>query len=190
LGTFFIALTTIAIAEIGDRTQLLSLALAARYGRPWPIIAGILLATIANHTAAGVVGAWFGTLLTPMVLDAAVGISMVAMALWVLRADTLAAGPDANRRGAFVATLVSFFIVEIGDKTQIATLSLAAAYTNLAGVIVGTTAGMLVANIPAVFLGDALGGRLPLKAMNYVAAGLFGALGAYFVTRAVVPWWF
>jgi len=185
---FLIALASIAIAEIGDRTQLLSLALAARYRRPWPIIAGILCATIANHTVAGLVGAWFGKLLTPAVLDTAVGLSMMAMALWVLRADTLQARPETSRRGAFAATLVSFFVVEIGDKTQVATLALAAAYPSLAAVILGTTAGMLVANIPAVFLGDALSGRLPLRAMNYVAAVLFGGLGVYFVARSGMPW--
>jgi putative Ca2+/H+ antiporter (TMEM165/GDT1 family) len=188
VNAFFIALTTIAIAEIGDRTQLLSLALAARYRRPWPIIAGILIATVANHTVAGLVGAWFGKLLTPALLDGVVGLSMVAMAIWVLRVDTLDARPETSRRGAFAATLVSFFIVEIGDKTQIATLALAAAYPNLVAVIVGTTAGMLIANIPAVFLGDALSGRLPLKAMNYVAALLFGALGLYFVARSAAAW--
>jgi len=184
LDAFLISISSIAIAEIGDRTQLLSLALAARYRRPWPIIAGILFATIANHSAAGAVGAWFGRLLTPSVLDAVVGASMVAMAVWVLRADTLQSGTEASRRGAFAATLVSFFIVEIGDKTQIATLALAAAYPNLVAVVVGTTAGMLIANIPAVFLGDALSGRLPIRAMNFVAAAVFGVLGLVFIARA------
>ena len=121
METFVIAVSSIAIAEIGDRTQLLSLALAAHYRRPWPIIAGILGATIANHTVAGLVGAWFGRLLTAAVLDALVGVSMIAMAAWVLRADTLRGNPDVSNRSAFVATLVAFFIAEIGDKTQIAT---------------------------------------------------------------------
>ena len=188
LHAFLISLSSIAIAEIGDRTQLLSLALAARYRRPWPIIAGILFATIANHTAAGAVGAWFGRLLTPAVLDVIVGGSMVAMALWVLKADTLQDAPETSRRGAFAATLVSFFIVEIGDKTQVATLALAAAYPNLVAVVVGTTAGMLIANIPAVFLGDALSGRLPIRAMNYVAAAVFGVLGLVFVARFAMQW--
>jgi putative Ca2+/H+ antiporter (TMEM165/GDT1 family) len=188
VDAFLIALSSIAIAEIGDRTQLLSLALAAHYRRPWPIIGGILLATVANHSVAGVVGAWFGALLTPAVLDTVVGFSMVAMALWVLRADTLRDRPATSRRGAFAATLISFFIVEIGDKTQIATLALAAAYPNLVAVIVGTTAGMLIANIPAVFLGDALSGRLPIRAMNYVAAMVFGVLGAVFIARSGAHW--
>ncbi len=185
---FLIATVTIAIAEIGDRTQLLSLALAAHYRRPWPIIAGILCATIANHTAAGLLGAWFGQLLTPTVLDGAVGLSMVAMALWVLHADTFRGNPEVTTKGAFLATLIAFFIAEIGDKTQIATLALAAAYPGLVAVVAGTTVGMLIANVPAVFLGDALSGRLPIRAMNYVAAVIFGVLGVIFVVRAMVIW--
>jgi putative Ca2+/H+ antiporter (TMEM165/GDT1 family) len=186
---FLVAIVTIAIAEIGDRTQLLSLALAAHYRRPWPIIAGILCATIANHTVAGVLGAWFGRLLTPTVLDFAVGLSMVAMALWVLRADTLRGGnPEVTNKGAFLATLVAFFIAEIGDKTQIATVALAAAYPNLVAVVAGTTAGMLIANIPAVFVGDALSGKLPIRAMNYVASVIFAVLGVIFMARAAFIW--
>jgi putative Ca2+/H+ antiporter (TMEM165/GDT1 family) len=185
MEAFLVSLTSVAIAEIGDRTQLLSLALAAHYRKPVPIIAGIFLATVANHAVAGILGAWFGRLLTPTVLDVLVGASMVAMAVWVLRADTLEAGAEVSNRSAFVATVVAFFIAEIGDKTQIATLALAAAYPDLFAVVAGTTAGMLIANIPAVFLGDALSGKLPIRQMNYVAAILFGVLGAVFIARAV-----
>jgi Ca2+/H+ antiporter, TMEM165/GDT1 family len=185
---FLVALATIAVAEIGDRTQLLSLALAAHYRAPWPIIAGILVATIANHSVAGALGAWFGAVLTPTVLDFVVGASMVGMALWVLRADTLSGAPAVSGKGAFLATLVAFFIAEIGDKTQIATMALAAAYPNLVAVVAGTTAGMLIANVPAVFLGGALSGRLPIRAMNYVAAVIFALLGLVFVARAVAHW--
>jgi putative Ca2+/H+ antiporter (TMEM165/GDT1 family) len=186
---FLVAIVTIAIAEIGDRTQLLSLALAAHYRRPWPIIAGILCATVANHAVAGILGAWFGQLLTPAVLDFTVGLSMVAMALWVLHADTLRGGnPEVTSKGAFLATLVAFFLAEIGDKTQIATVALAAAYPNLVAVIAGTTAGMLVANIPAVFVGDALSGKLPIRAMNYVASIIFAVLGVIFMARAAMIW--
>ncbi len=188
MHAFLVAITTIAIAEIGDRTQLLSLALAAHYRRPWAIIAGIFCATVANHTVAGALGAWFGRVLTPRLLDAAVGASMVAMAVWVLRADTFKGNPEIKRRSAFAATLVSFFVVEIGDKTQIATLALAAAYPNLVAVVAGSTAGMLIANIPAVFLGDALSGRLPIRAMNYVAALVFGVLGLVFIARSAGAW--
>jgi putative Ca2+/H+ antiporter (TMEM165/GDT1 family) len=185
MEAFLVSLTSVAIAEIGDRTQLLSLALAAHYRKPVPIIAGIFLATVANHAVAGILGAWFGRLLTPTVLDVMVGASMVAMAVWVLHADTLRAGAEVSNRSAFVATVVAFFIAEIGDKTQIATLALAAAYPDLFAVVAGTTAGMLIANIPAVFLGDALSGKLPIRQMNYVAAILFGVLGAVFIARAV-----
>ena len=189
MQAFLVAIVTIAIAEIGDRTQLLSLALAAHYRRPWPIIAGILCATIANHAVAGILGAWFGRLLTPTVLDFTVGLSMVAMALWVLRADTLRGGnPEVTNKGAFLATLVAFFIAEIGDKTQIATVALAAAYPNLVAVVAGTTAGMLIANIPAVFVGDALSGKLPIRAMNYVASVIFAVLGVIFMARAAIIW--
>jgi Ca2+/H+ antiporter, TMEM165/GDT1 family len=182
---FLIAIVTIAIAEIGDRTQLLSLALAAHYRRPWSIIAGILLATIANHTVAGLLGAWFGLLLTPAVLDFTVGLSMVAMALWVLRMDGLGNRAETSRKSAFIATLIAFFIAEIGDKTQIATLALAAAFPSLVAVVIGTTSGMLIANVPAVFLGDALSGRLPIRSINYVAALIFAVLGSVFLLRAI-----
>ena len=185
MEAFFVSLTTIAVAEIGDRTQLLSLVLAARYRRPWPIIAGILCATLANHTVAGVVGVWFGTLLNPRTLGVVVGISMIAMAIWTLRPDTLDENAGATgAMGAFFATLTSFFIAEIGDKTQIATLALAAAYPNLLAVVAGTTAGMLLANAPVVFLGKAFANRLPLKAIHYGAAVLFVILGVVFLARA------
>lgn len=186
LEAFFIALVSITVAEIGDRTQLLSLALAAHYRQPWPIIAGIFAATVANHAIAGALGAWFGNLLTPTVLDLMVGVSMVVMSLWVLRSDSFNNRPEVTRKGAFLATLVAFFVVEIGDKTQIATMALAAAYP-LAAVVAGTTLGMFVANVPAVFLGDALSGRLPIRAMNYVAAVIFCVLGIVFVVRALAP---
>ena len=186
MEALFVSLASVAIAEIGDRTQLLSLALAAHYRKPIPIIAGIFLATIANHAVAGLLGAWFGRLLTPTVLDVTVGASMVAMAIWVLRVDTLKPATEVSNKSAFVATVIAFFIAEIGDKTQIATLALAAAYPNLIEVVAGTTTGMLLANIPAVFLGDALSGKLPIRQMNYVAAVLFGVLGLVFVARALI----
>lgn len=186
MEAFLISLTTIAVAEIGDRTQLLSLVLAARYRQPLPIIAGILCATLANHAAAGFVGIWFGSLLKPRTMELIVGISMIAMALWTLKPDKL--GQDSGSTGAmgaFLATLTSFFIAEIGDKTQIATIALAAGYPNLVAVVSGTTAGMLLANVPVVILGKAFADRLPLKIIHYVAAGLFVILGAVFIGRAV-----
>jgi Ca2+/H+ antiporter, TMEM165/GDT1 family len=185
MEAFLISITTISVAEIGDRTQLLSLVLAARYRRPWPIIAGILCATLANHAVAGVVGVWFGSLLKPRVLGMVVGVSMIAMALWTLKPDQLDEKTGAtSAMGAFLATLTSFFIAEIGDKTQIATLALAAAYPNLLAVVAGTTAGMMIANVPVVFLGKAFANRLPLKAIHYGAALLFLILGLIFLARA------
>ena len=186
MEAFLISITTIAIAEIGDRTQLLSLVLAARYRRPWPIIAAIFCATLANHAAAGLIGVWFGRLLTPIVLDVVVGVSMIGMALWTLKPDRL--DDDAmsvSAAGAFMATLTAFFIAEIGDKTQIATLALAADNTNLIAVVTGTTCGMLLANVPVVFLGKTFADRLPLRAIHYGASALFMILGVVFICRAI-----
>jgi Ca2+/H+ antiporter, TMEM165/GDT1 family len=183
--SFLVSLSTVAIAEMGDRTQLLSLMFAAHYRRPWAILAGVLTATLANHAVAGLVGVRLGRFLTPTRLDAVVGISMIAMALWTLKPDTLDEGSGkASRRGAYLATVVAFFIAEIGDKTQIATIALAAAYSNLLAVVAGTTTGMLLANAPAVFLGKVFADRLPLKAIHYVASGLFLVLGGVFLFRA------
>jgi putative Ca2+/H+ antiporter (TMEM165/GDT1 family) len=170
---------------MGDRTQLLSLMLAAHYRRPWPILAGVLCATLANHLLAGLIGVRLGRFLTTAVLDAAVGISMIGMALWALKPDTLQQSGRARPAGAFLATLVAFFIAEIGDKTQIATVALAAAYSNLATVVAGTTAGMLLANAPVVFLGKAFSARLPLTALHRVASALFLILGVLFIYRAL-----
>ena len=186
MESFLISVSTVAIAEMGDRTQLLSLMLAAHFRRPWPILAGVLCATLANHAVAGIVGVRLGRFLTPTLLDAIVGVSMIAMALWALRPDVLEAdAARVGRRNAFLATTVAFFIAEIGDKTQIATVALAAAYSNLWSVVAGTTTGMLLANIPVVFLGKAFSDRLPLRALHYVASGLFLLLGAVFIFRAL-----
>ena len=185
MESFLVSISTVAIAEMGDRTQLLSLMLAARYRRPWPILAGVLCATLANHLLAGLVGVRLGRFLTPAMLDAAVGISMLGMALWALKPDTLEERNRTRPAGAFVATLVSFFIAEIGDKTQIATVALAAAYSNLAAVVAGTSAGMLLANAPVVFLGKAFSDRLPLTALHRLASVLFLILGALFIYRAL-----
>jgi putative Ca2+/H+ antiporter (TMEM165/GDT1 family) len=185
MQAFLISLSTVAVAEMGDRTQLLSLMLAARFRRPWPILAGVLCATLANHAVAAFIGQRLGNLLTPRILDAAVGVSMMAMALWSLKPDTLdETSTGATGRGAFLATLVTFFIAEIGDKTQIATIALAAAYSSLPAVVAGTTTGMLLANAPVVFFGKAFSARLPLTAIRYVAAALFLALGLFFLLRA------
>jgi putative Ca2+/H+ antiporter (TMEM165/GDT1 family) len=185
MESFLISLSTVAVAEMGDRTQLLSLMLAARFRRPWPILAGVLCATLANHAVAAFIGQRLGHELTPRVLDAAVGISMIVMSLWTLKPDSLdEASTDGSGKGAFLAALVTFFIAEIGDKTQIATVALGAAYPNLLAVIAGTTTGMFLANAPVVFFGKAFSGRLPLKWIRYLASAIFLVLGLYFLLRA------
>ena len=189
MEAFLVSLSSVAIAEMGDRTQLLALVLAARFRRPWPIVAGIVVATLANHAAAGAAGRLLGHWLTPTFLNATVGVSMLAMALWILVPDKLDEAGEKSPRNhsAFLTTLVCFFIAEIGDKTQIATVALAAAYPNLLAVVSGTTCGMLLANVPVVFLGKVFAARLPMKAIHYGAAGLFAVLGVVFLVRAAHP---
>jgi Ca2+/H+ antiporter, TMEM165/GDT1 family len=189
MEAFLVSLTSIATAEMGDRTQLLALVLAARYRRPWPIVAGVLCATLVNHGVAGLIGALLGRQLRPALLDAAVGVSMIAMALWTLKPDKLdQQATTSTSAGAFFATLIAFFLAEIGDKTQIATMALAAAYPNLIAVIGGTTCGMLIANVPVIFLGNAFAHRLPLRAIHYTASALFAVLGVIFIMRAARNW--
>lgn len=170
---------------MGDRTQLLALVLAAKFRKPWPIIAGILLATIANHALAGFIGVWFAKYLTPHILDIVVGVSMLGMAIWTLIPDKLDEETRVNGHGAFLATLIAFFVAEIGDKTQIATAALAAGYSDLVAVVAGTTTGMMLANIPVVFMGSRFAARLPMAAIHKVAAALFAVLGLYFIARSV-----
>lgn len=186
MHVFLISLMTVAMAEMGDRTQLLSLVLAARFQKPWPIIAGILLATIANHALAAFVGVEFSRLLTPKVLDVVVGVGLLAMAGWTLIPDKDDDGATTGRRGAFVTTLITFFVAEIGDKTQIATAALAAGYANLAAVVAGSTLGMMAANVPVVFLGKSFAARLPMRAIHIAAAILFAILGLWFLVHAVM----
>ena len=185
---YFVSTLLVALAEMGDRTQLLALVLAAHYRRPWSIIAGVLCATLVNHAAASFVGAHLARFLTPSRLDAIVGISMIGMALWTLKPDELdEEGAQPQRASAFVATCIAFFMAEMGDKTQIATMALAAAYQSLAAVVAGTTLGMLAANVPVVFLGSAFSARLPIKQIHIGASLLFVALGALFLWRASHP---
>jgi putative Ca2+/H+ antiporter (TMEM165/GDT1 family) len=188
MEAFLISLSTVAIAELGDRTQLLSLVLATRYRRPWRIAAGVLLATLANHALAGFIGVWFAGYLSPRLLDGLVGASMIVMALWMLKPDKLDEDDNVvSGRGAFLATLVAFFIAEMGDKTQIATIALAAGYSNLAAVVAGTTIGMMIANVPVIFAGHAFAKKLPLRAIHYGSCALFLVLGAIFLVRAFQP---
>lgn len=185
MESFLVSVSTVAIAEMGDRTQLLSLMLAARYRRPWTVLLGVLAATLANHALAAFVGVRLGRLLTPTLLDALVGSSMIGMALWTLRPDTFEErSSTGGRAGALLATVIAFFLAEMGDKTQLATVALAAAYSRLLPVVAGTTTGMLLANAPVIFLGQKFAGRLPLRALHYGASAVFLALGAWFLFKA------
>lgn len=185
-ATALLSAGTVALAEIGDKTQLLALLLAARYRKPWPIIGGIFVATLLNHAFA----AWFGSLvaqwLQPESLRWIVAASFIAVALWTLKPDTLDEDDSpVSARGAFITTTIAFFVAEIGDKTQIATVLLAAKYTPLWEVVVGTTVGMLLANVPVVLLGSRFADRLPLRAARYVAATVFAGLGIWVATRGL-----
>jgi putative Ca2+/H+ antiporter (TMEM165/GDT1 family) len=175
---FLVSTGLVALAEIGDKTQLLALMLAARFQRPLLIVCGILIATAANHAIAGIAGTLLGNLLAGESLRWVVGMSFLAMAVWALVPDRHDAKDGVLARGgAFVTTVVAFFLVEIGDKTQIATIGLAARFEQLYAVVLGTTLGMMLANVPAVILGDKLAGKLPLKAIRSAVAFVFATLG-------------
>jgi Ca2+/H+ antiporter, TMEM165/GDT1 family len=183
MQTFVISALTVTLAEIGDKTQLLSLILAAKYRKPWPICLGILLATLVNHALAGAFGALVAEWLSPQTLRWLVAISFIAIAAWTLIPDK-ADENDAARgtgRGVLIATIVSFFLAEMGDKTQIATAVIAAQYHPLWQVVAGTTMGMLLADVPVVWLGSRFAARLPLKAARYFAAALFLGLAIWIV---------
>jgi Ca2+/H+ antiporter, TMEM165/GDT1 family len=169
----------VALAEIGDKTQLLAFILAARFKKPVPIIAGILCATIVNHGLAGALGAWITTAVSPGVLRWVLGLSFIGMAIWTLIPDKIEEEETqvAKHFGVFGATLLTFFLAEMGDKTQIATVALAAHYANSLLVVIGTTLGMLLADVPAVFIGDTLAGKIPMKLVHSIAAAIFAVLG-------------
>ena len=181
MEAFLVSTGVVALGEIGDKTQLLALVLAARFKKPMPIIAGILIATLANHALAGFFGNLVRTLVSPAVLTWLVALSFFAVAIWALRPDTLDddAPPPATRWGVFGVTVGAFFVAEIGDKTQVATVLLAAKYESLAAVVLGTTLGMLLANVPVVLIGKAASARIPFKAVRIAAALLFVVLGIY-----------
>jgi putative Ca2+/H+ antiporter (TMEM165/GDT1 family) len=175
---FLISTGIVALAEMGDKTQLLALLLAARFRKPWPIVAGILIATIANHALAGAAGAWVTTLVGPDVLRWVLGLSFIAMAVWMLipdKADDLDSD-DAPRFGVFGTTVVVFFLAEMGDKTQIATVMLAAQY-NPYWVVVGSTLGMMLANAPVVWFGERITRRVPIRLVHIISAVIFAVLG-------------
>ena len=180
LQTFLAATGLVAVAEIGDKTQLLALVLATRLRRPWAIVAGIAVATLLNHALAAGVGAWVASHVDPGVLRWILGLSFVAMAAWALVPDRLDDEPrTATQIGAFATTLVAFFLAEMGDKTQLATVALAAQHGAFAAVVAGTTLGMLIANVPVVFLGERATRKLPLRTIRFVAAALFAAMGVW-----------
>ena len=179
MEAFITSLLVVALAEIGDKTQLLSLLLAARYKKPLPIIAGIFVATLANHFAAGALGAWIHSLLAPDTMRWLVGGSLLAIAAWTLKPDKLDGEVSKSTRyGVFMLTCGVFFLAEMGDKTQIATVVLAAQFHSLVQVVVGTTLGMMLANVPVVLMGSAASHRIPFRAVRMVAALLFAVLGA------------
>jgi putative Ca2+/H+ antiporter (TMEM165/GDT1 family) len=171
----------VALAEIGDKTQLLAFILAARFKRPWPIIWGILAATLLNHALAGALGAWLTSLVSPQVLRWVLGLSFIAMAAWTLVPDKMdendSDAQTARRLGVFGATFVAFFLAEMGDKTQIATVAMAARYADAFLVVAGTTLGMMLANVPAVLIGDKLAHKLPIRLVHGIAALIFAILG-------------
>jgi Ca2+/H+ antiporter, TMEM165/GDT1 family len=180
LNTLIISTLAVAIAEIGDKTQLLALVLAARFRRPWAVIAGIFVATLLNHALAGWVGAWVADWIGPELLRWLLAASFLAVAAWTLVPDTLDANaPPVSARGAFIATTLAFFLVEMGDKTQVATVVLAATYDPLWQVVAGSTLGMLLANAPVVVLGQHAAPRLPLHYVRWVAAAFFTAIAAW-----------
>jgi putative Ca2+/H+ antiporter (TMEM165/GDT1 family) len=178
MESFLVSTGVVALAEIGDKTQLLALVLAARFRKPVPIVLGILVATLANHAMAGAVGSWVAAQVGPVVMRWILGLSFIAMAAWILVPDKIEDDEDvASRFGVFGTTLVAFFLLEMGDKTQIATIALAAKYSSLASVVAGTTAGMMIANVPAVLLGDVAAKKLPMKLVHSIAATIFLVLG-------------
>ena len=169
----------VALAEIGDKTQLLAFILAARFKKPLPIILGILVATLVNHGLAGALGAWITASVSPGILRWVLGLSFLGMAVWTLIPDKIEEEESqvAQRLGVFGATLVTFFLAEMGDKTQIATIAMAAHYATPLLVVLGTTLGMLIADVPAVFVGDKLAARIPMKLVHAMAAAIFALLG-------------
>ena len=179
MESLLVSAGVVALAEIGDKTQLLAFILAARFKKPVPIILGILAATVVNHGLAGALGAWITSSVSPGILRWVLGLSFVGMAIWTLIPDEIEADETtiASRVGVFGATLITFFLAEMGDKTQIATIALAAHYGTPVAVVTGTTLGMLIADVPAVFIGDKLATRLPMKLVHAIAAAIFVVLG-------------
>ena len=178
MEAFLLSTGIVALAEIGDKTQLLAFLLAAKFRKPLPIVFGILAATIANHAFAAAIGTWVTSMLSPEMLRWVLGLSFLVMAAWTLIPDKFEED-DAKlaKYGVFMTTLIAFFLAEMGDKTQIATVALAAQYNNFYAVVAGTTFGMMLANVPAVYLGDRIADRLPVRLVHGIAASVFAVLG-------------
>ena len=179
MEALLISTGVVALAEIGDKTQLLAFILAARFKKPYPIIAGILCATIINHGLAGALGAWITTVISPQTLRWILGASFIGMAIWTLIPDKIEEEQTqiAKKWGVFGATLITFFFAEMGDKTQIATVALAASYAAPIMVVIGTTLGMMIADVPAVFVANKFADKIPMKLVHSIAAGIFALLG-------------
>jgi putative Ca2+/H+ antiporter (TMEM165/GDT1 family) len=178
MDAFLVSTGIVALAEFGDKTQLLAFLLAARFRRPLPIVFGIFAATVANHAFAAAVGALVSKLLGPEVMRWVLGLAFIGMAGWIMVPDDIDASEAAPARfGVFMTTLLAFFLAEMGDKTQVATVALAARYTSAVAVVAGTTLGMMLANVPAVYFGDRIAGRVPLTLVHGIAAVVFLALG-------------
>jgi len=179
MEALLISTGVVALAEIGDKTQLLAFILAARFKRPLPIVAGILVATLVNHGLAGALGAWITSVVSPEILRWVLGLSFIGMAVWTLIPDKIEDEETraAQRLGVFGATLITFFLAEMGDKTQLATVALAAHYGAPLVVVIGTTLGMLIADVPAVLVGNQFAAKIPLKIVHSIAAAIFAAMG-------------
>lgn len=179
MESLLVSTGVVALAEIGDKTQLLAFILAARFKKPVPIILGILCATIVNHGLAGALGAWITATISPEILRWVLGVSFIGMAIWTLIPDKIEEEETqiAKKFGVFGATLITFFFAEMGDKTQIATVAMTAHYAVPLLVVIGTTLGMLIADVPAVFVGDKLAAKIPMKLVHSIAAGIFALLG-------------
>ncbi len=179
MESLFVSTGVVALAEIGDKTQLLAFLLATRFKKPLPIIAGILVATLLNHSMAGALGAWITATLSPEVLRWILGLSFIGMAIWTLIPDKIEEEEMqvAKKFGVFGATLITFFLAEMGDKTQIAPVAMAAHYPDPVLVVIGTTLGMMIADVPAVFIGDRFAAKIPMKLVHGIAAVMFAAMG-------------
>lgn len=179
MESLLVSTGVVALAEIGDKTQLLAFLLATRFKKPLPIIAGILVATVFNHALAGALGAWITAVLSPDILRWVLGLSFIAMAVWTMIPDKIEDEEMqvAKKFGVFGATLITFFLAEMGDKTQIATVAMAAHYPTPVLVVIGTTLGMLIADVPAVFIGDRFAARIPMRLVHGIAAAMFAAMG-------------